>query len=170
METVIQSIITVVLAGSVAVLVIIRIRSQNQMQQAAEELIDSYRSFGEVLDRLQSTIDMDEHRVPSLLGEPRHSGSSRTRLGLRYHPTRAHRRFQDANRVFDRTFASYISNQRNFHPTRMYIRGPGSFSYWDYPDRHDDEWEVMEYPPPYADGSRSPKHRLSDRGSRVFAN
>ena len=58
MTTVVEIIVTGALSGIVVALVIARLGSQKQLIEANNKLIESYRSFDQLLDRLSQAVDL----------------------------------------------------------------------------------------------------------------
>ncbi len=56
MTIIVEAIVTAGLAGIVVALLIARIRSQKQLAEASKELVESYRSFDQLLDRLSQAV------------------------------------------------------------------------------------------------------------------
>ncbi len=57
MTTILATIVTIILTGVVMALAVARVRSQKHLERANKELVSSYHSFGQVLDKLSSVVD-----------------------------------------------------------------------------------------------------------------
>ncbi len=145
MAAIIQSIITIVLAGSVVALVVLRIRSQNELRRINDELIESYSSFAKVLDKVSVAADSVERIVLPLLEQSSQVGSVNVKEVKRLQWGVALRcPYLDSPSVNSNERGIFLLGfPRELIPLSSHLgvkKGAAKFTFWDAPS---DEWEAI---------------------------
>ena len=73
MMTILTAVVTIILSGVIVALAVARIHSQRQLERANKELMGSYYSFGQVLDKLSLVVDSFKREPVSMCPDSGHA-------------------------------------------------------------------------------------------------